>query len=82
MGGMKAMSNILVRDVDTKIVNRLKTIAKQHGRSLQSEIKAILTEAASFLASEAATVSVKWHKTLSGRELSDSAALVREDRNR
>ena len=76
------MSSILVRDLDTKIVNRLKTIAKQHGRSLQGEVKAILTEAASFLTSEAAAVSAKWHKTFTGRNFSDSAALIREDRNR
>ena len=76
------MSNILVRNLDTKIVNRLKTIAKDHGRSLQSEIKAILTEAASFLMGEAVSVSARWRKKLAGRNLSDSATLIREDRNR
>ncbi len=76
------MSSILVRDLDAKIVNRLKTIAKRHGRSLQGEIKAILTEAASFLMGEAASVSAKWHKNFSGRKLSDSSTLIREDRNR
>ena len=76
------MSNILVRDIDTKIVNRLKTIAKEHGRSLQGEIKAILIEAAAFLMTEAASVSMQWHKNFSGRNLSDSSTLIREDRNR
>ena len=68
------MSSIFVRNLDTKIVNRLKTIAKQHGRSLQGEIKAILTEAAA--------ISRQWHEKLSGRDLTDSATLIREDRNR
>ncbi|MBI3616744.1 MAG: hypothetical protein HY210_00760 [Candidatus Omnitrophica bacterium] len=76
------MSSILVRDLDTKIVNRLKTIAKQHGRSLQGEVKAILTQAASFLIAETVSISAQWHKNLAGRDLSDSAALIREDRNR
>lgn len=76
------MSSILVRDLDAKIVNRLKTIARQHGRSLQSEIKSILTEAASFLIAEAASVSTQWHKSFSGRDLSDSSVLIREDRSR
>ena len=76
------MSSILVRDFDSKIVNRLKTIARRHGRSLQGEIKAILTDAASFLIMEAASVSAQWHKSFSGRKLSDSATLIREDRNR
>lgn len=76
------MSSILVRDLDAKIVNRLKTIAKRHGRSLQGEIKAILSEAVSFLVAEAASVSAQWHKSFSGRDLSDSSVLIREDRNR
>lgn len=76
------MSNILVRDLDTKIINRLKTIAKQHHRSLQSEIKAILTEAATILMSEAASISAQWSKNFSGRKLNDSSTLIREDRNR
>ena len=76
------MSSILVRDLDTKIVNRLKTIAKRHGRSLQGEIKAILTQAASFVMAEAASISAGWHKKLSERKLSDSSPLIREDRNR
>ena len=76
------MASILVRELDTKIVNRLKTIAKRHGRSLQGEIKAILTEAASFLTAEAALISARWRENLSGRNFSDSASLIREDRNR
>ncbi len=76
------MSSILVRDLDAKIVDRLKAIAKRHGRSLQNEIKTILTEAASFLISEAASVSERWHKNLSGRNLSESSHLIREDRDR
>ena len=76
------MSSILVRDLDDRIVNRLKTIARRHGRSLQGEIKAILTEAATFLAAEAAAVSARWRENLSGRKLSDSSRSIREDRNR
>ena len=76
------MSNILVRDLDTRIVNRLKSVAKRHGRSLQGEIKAILTDAVSFLATEAAAVSSHWHQQFAGRKLTDSSQLIREDRGR
>ena len=76
------MSNILVRDLDAKIVNRLKTIARRHKRSLQGEIKAILTEAASFLATEAASISAQWRDHLTGRKFSNSSDLIREDRER
>lgn len=76
------MSDILVRDLDSRIVNRLKTIAKSHGRSLQGEVKAILVEAASFLHLEAAAVSERWHQALGSKKFSDSSKLVREDRER
>ena len=76
------MSSILVRDLDAQIVNRLKAIAKRHGRSLQGEIKAILTQTVSFMAKEALIVSDQWHKHLGKKKLTDSATLIREDRNR
>ncbi len=76
------MYTILVRDLDAQLVKRLKVIAKRHGRSLQGEIKAILSEATAFLATEAASISARWRKDLGGRKLKDSAELIREDRNR
>ena len=77
------MSNILVRDLDDKIIGRLKAIAKNHGRSLQGEVKAILTDAISFLSmKEAASVVAGWRKKLKGRQFSDSTDLIREDRDR
>lgn len=76
------MASILVRDLDKGIVNRIKTMAKNHGRSLQGEVKAILTDSVSFLSSEAIDVSAKWHQVFKGKKLSDSADLIREDRTR
>ena len=40
------MPQILVRDLDEKIVARLKKRARRDGRSLQSEVKSILERAA------------------------------------
>ncbi len=76
------MAQILVRDVGMNIVERLKAQARQHGRSLQGEVKMILIEAADFSLREASTVSRRWHTRLGGQMLSDSARLIREDRNR
>ncbi len=76
------MSNVLVRNLDERLVGRLKADAKRHGRSLQGEIKAILTEAVSYAVTKAAAVSGQWQERLKGRKLTDSAAMVREDRNR
>ena len=76
------MAQILVRDVDARIVERLKTQARRHGRSLQGEVKVILVNAAAFSLPEARAVSAQWHKRLAGRSVSDSAKLLREDRQR
>jgi plasmid stability protein len=77
------MRQVLVRDLDDATVERLKERARQHGRSLQAEVKAILQEAAAMFTMEEALANSKaWHRRLAGRKHSDSAALVREDRDR
>ena len=77
------MAQVLVRQLDDKLVDRLKKRAKEHGRSLQSEVKTILEEAVPDY--EAAWNRIDgFRKRLkkSGRKFSDSAALIREDRDR
>ena len=77
------MPQMLVRDLDPEVVERLKARARVHGRSLQKEVKAILEEAAATLSiREAEEVAGSWQRRLAGREYSDSAELVREDRER
>jgi antitoxin FitA len=77
------MAQVLVRDLDESTVERLKERARQHGRSLQAEAKAILQEAAAMFTMEEALANSKdWHRRLAGRKHSDSAALLREDRDR
>ena len=77
------MPQMLVRDLDPEVVERLKARARAHGRSLQKEVKSILEEAATTLSTrEAAGVAESWQERLAGREYSDSAELVREDRER
>lgn len=76
------MSQILVRGLDSRIVKRLKSRAENHGRSLESEVRLILEQAACFSSSEARKVLSGWQKTFSGRQLADSGKLIREDRRR
>jgi plasmid stability protein len=76
------MSQLLVRDLDTGTVERLKLRAQRHGRSLQGEVKAILQAAATFSMSEAGTVAEQWQRKLSGGAYRDSAEVIREDRER
>lgn len=76
------MPNVLVRDVDEKVLEKLKTKAARNGRSLQSEVQIILTDATKFEPLSDALAAKKIKDSLRGREHSDSAELLREDRNR
>lgn len=78
------MAQILVRNVDEEIVARLKQRAANNGRSLQAEVKMVLEQASGI-----DTINV-WQKVeqfrtkmqKSGRAFSDSAVLLRKDRER
>jgi antitoxin FitA len=73
---------ILVRELDPRTVQRLKARARINGRSLQQEIKEILQRAAEmFTMREARRLSERWRHRLSRRSFSDSAQLIREDRD-
>jgi plasmid stability protein len=77
------MAQLLVRDLSPETVERLKDHAEQNGRSLQGEVKAILESvAATPTMSEARRIAEEWHRRLAGRMTSDSADLIREDRDR
>ena len=76
------MAQVLVRDLDSVVVERLKVRARQHGRSLQGEAKAILEAAAPISMSEARNLAEDWQRRLAGRIQGDSSELIREDRER
>jgi antitoxin FitA len=76
------MGSILVRGLDQKTIERLKERARLNGRSLQQEVKALLSRAAETLTMrEAGRVSDQWRRRLGGRPMCDSAQLIREDRD-
>ena len=77
------MAQVLVRQLNDKVVDRLKKRAKEHGRSLQSEVKTILEDAVPDYEGAWKRIE-RLRKRLggSGRTFSDSAALIREDRDR
>ena len=76
------MSQVLVRDLDTATIERLKTRAQRHGRSLQGEMKVILEEAAEQGAIDPRALAERVQALFAGRHFSDSAELIREDRER
>jgi len=76
------MGSILVRGLDPKTIERLKERARHNRRSLQQEVKALLECAAETLTmGEARGLSERWRRRLGGRRFSDSAQLIREDRD-
>jgi len=76
------MGAIVVRGLDQKTIEPLRERARFNGRSLQEEIKALLERAAVTLTMcEARRVSERWRRRLDGRSFSDSAQLIREDRD-
>jgi plasmid stability protein len=79
------VAQILVRGLDDDLVARLKERAKQNHRSLQGEVKAILEEVApTATKAEALAIVDKWQRywKKKGKTFSDSAELIREDRDR
>ena len=75
------MANLLVRNLDDDVLKELKAAAKAHGRSLQAEIHDVLRNASARRLAETRRLSARWLKRLHGSTQSDSAVLIREDRD-
>ncbi|NJD69591.1 MAG: hypothetical protein C3F12_13080 [Candidatus Methylomirabilota bacterium] len=77
------MAQLLVRNLNDRVVERLKSRAAQHKRSLQAEAKTILEEAVPDAGAAWKRIDRMFNRfKRSGRRFSDSALLIREDRNR
>lgn len=75
------MANVLIRDLDDDLLARLKSAARAHGRSLQAEIHDVLSRAGTRNLAETRRLSARWLRRLGDRTHSDSAALIRGDRD-
>jgi plasmid stability protein len=76
------MAQVLIRDLDPRVVERLKVRARDRGRSLEAELRGILETAAMVDRRESRALAARIRRRLSGRAHSDSAALQAEDRAR
>lgn len=79
------MAQILVRDLDEDVVERLKERARLEGRSLQSEAKRILEQAAlepKVDMETARNLSAQIRARFEGRTFPDTLELIHEDRAR
>jgi plasmid stability protein len=81
----KTISRIVIPDLDDAVLARLRERAARHGRTIETEVKAILAEALPPTAPPvrwAAINALREELAASGRTFSDSAELIREDRDR
>ena len=78
------MANVLVRNIPDEIITDLKQMAKLHNRPLQQELREILVRSASQPSRDIARQAAEIRRRLAGkhRTFSDSAELLREDRDR
>jgi len=74
------MPNLLIRDLDHRLLSRLKLAARAHGRSLQGEIHDALQRASTRSLAETRRLSREWLKRLRASSQSDSTKLIREAR--
>ena len=76
------MADILIRDLDKSVIDRLKRRARDNGRSLQREAKLLLEQAAAPDHRGVAALLEKWQQRFAGRKLARSRDIIRRDRAR
>jgi plasmid stability protein len=77
------MAQILIRDLDEKLVAALKARARSNHRSLQGEVKAVLQETVHGRNVDTIREDLRRFRARFGKKgFGDSAALIREDRGR
>lgn len=76
------MPQLLIRNLDEKTMLKLKERARLHNRSVQGEVKLILEDYASRPDEAPWAIAERWQGYFAGCSFSDSAAQVRQDRER
>jgi plasmid stability protein len=76
------MAQLIVRNLDDAVVERLKARARDNDRSLEAEVRHILEQSAKVDLAQARQIALNIRERLKGRKFSDVAELIREDRDR
>lgn len=76
------MAQLLVRDLSQETVDLLKVRATHNGRSLEAELRVILERASRTDPRAAREHAARIRSSLAGRDHSESADLIAEDRAR
>jgi len=75
------MAELILHDLDSTLMQRLADLAARTGRTVEQEAKLMLEESAGLTKKRAAEAALRIRKS-HGRTFSDSAELIREDRDR
>ena len=78
------MAELVIHDVEETVFGRLQLRAKNHGRTIADEARRIIEEALNDRPADAwaGFDAIRERLAASGRTFSDSAELLREDRDR
>lgn len=76
------MPDFLIRDLDEETMRKLKDRAARHGRSLQAEVKDVLTHSVQLSKEESLELMRRSQERTAKYNLPDSTPLLREDRDR
>ena len=76
------MGQVIVRNLDDRVVESLKLKAELHGRSLEQELRDILTKAAGLSPDEKIEMARQIRAMSHGKLKTDSTVFIREDRGR
>ncbi|MCW3101352.1 MAG: hypothetical protein JWL77_6970 [Chthonomonadaceae bacterium] len=76
------MPQVLIRELDDRTVERLKLRARQHGRSLEAELRTILQASAEVVQQDPKALLDQVRSLFAGRSFEDSSELIRADRQR
>ena len=76
------MGQVIVRNLDDKVIAALKAKAELHGHSLEQELRAILSGAAKPDAEERLALADRIRAMTPSRRQTDSTGLIRKERDR
>ena len=78
------MANVLIRNIPDQVLDRIKSMAKRHNRSLQQELSAAIENIANQSSLDFSQKARELREKLRKKKVrfTDSAELLREDRTR
>lgn len=76
------MAQVLVRDLDPNVVETIRESATRNGRSLEAELRLILEAAARRRSTDFWRTAERLRRRTANRQRTDSADLIRADRDR